>query len=239
MLQRANGELIVAGSFLTTSGNTTLSRIARWNGIAWQPLDTGTNGPIHALAELPNGDIIAGGAFGIAGSAAAWYLARWDGSAWSAVNPGPTPGMDARVLALAPYGGKLYAGGEFTTAGGVAASRIAMWDGSTWAPLGSGVSGKVLALHVFDGKLIVGGEFATAGGLTVNLTSSPTRRSNIASMSETMPYKSRTVGSTGCLRLKASNWPVREAALSPALRISSMCDSSTSPRRWRSSASSQ
>jgi hypothetical protein len=171
------GSKLYAGGWFTMAGGQSANYIASWDGSSWSPLSTGMFAPgggagvVDALVVHDDGlgpDLYAGGFFTNAGGVLVNRIARWDGTAWSAVNPGPSPGMNARVLALASYNGKLYAGGEFTTAGGVAASRIAMWDGSSWAPLGTGVSGKVLAMHVFDGKLIVGGEFATAGGLTVN-----------------------------------------------------------------------
>ena len=46
---------------------TTVNRIAKWNGTVWSSLGTGMGGPaspspdVYALAEMPNGDLIAGG----------------------------------------------------------------------------------------------------------------------------------------------------------------------------------
>ena len=58
---------------------------------------------------------------------------------------------------------------------------------------------------------------------TATLICSPTRRRSIRSNSATMTFRSRTFGCRTCRRLKASNCCVSEAALSPALLISSTC----------------
>ena len=134
----------------------------------WQPLGSGMNGIVRALAVGLDGSLYAGGAFTTTGGVTANYVARWDGAtaAWQALGSG----MDGAVAALAVGpDGAVYAGGGFTAAGGVAASHVARWDGTTWQALGGGFDGDVAALAVGpDGAVYAGGEFTTAGGVTAN-----------------------------------------------------------------------
>ena len=37
--------------------------MAMWDGVSWQPMGSGMDGSVEALALLPSGDIVAGGAF--------------------------------------------------------------------------------------------------------------------------------------------------------------------------------
>src|SRR5690606_20541781 len=55
-----NGDLVAGGSFTMAGGNPA-NRIARWDGSSWQPLDVGTDGPVHALVVEPGtGALFAG-----------------------------------------------------------------------------------------------------------------------------------------------------------------------------------
>ena len=111
----SNGDVIAGGSFTDAGGNPNADWVARWNGISWQPLGTGLNGSVRALAVAPNGDVLAGGLFTNAGSnPAADRVARWDGTAWQALGTGLN--NDVLALALAPNG-RLVAGGVFTAVG--------------------------------------------------------------------------------------------------------------------------
>jgi hypothetical protein len=144
----------------------TANRIARWDGLKWSPLGSGMNGPVYALAVLPNGDLVAGGAFTDAGGVKADYIARWDGRHWFPIGIG----MSFNVIALAVLpSGDLVAGGGFASAGGTTVNQIARWNGVSWSPLGSGVAGGgVYALAVMpNGDVIAGGNFIAAGGVTV------------------------------------------------------------------------
>jgi hypothetical protein len=109
-----NGELIAGGGF-DTAGGVSASRIARWNGSVWQPLDTGLNSYVNALADY-GGELIAGGQFTAAGTVKANRIARWNGTAWQSL----IGGMNSHVRALTvyPFGvaGQLVVGGQFTLA---------------------------------------------------------------------------------------------------------------------------
>jgi hypothetical protein len=79
------GEVYAGGDF-ATAGGATANRIARWDGSAWSPLDTGLNDIVRALAISSNNSVYAGGIFTNAGSLAASYIAGW--GTWQ---PGPIP----------------------------------------------------------------------------------------------------------------------------------------------------
>jgi hypothetical protein len=133
----------------------------------WEALGEGTNGPVYAIAVLPNGDIVAGGGFTSAGGVAANRIARWNGSQWLPMGAG----FNGEVKALAVMSnGDLIAGGEFWwLPGNAQASAIAIWNGSSWSELGGGMSGNgrcVWALAAMpNGDLIAGGTFSRAGGV--------------------------------------------------------------------------
>ncbi len=43
------GELLIAGGLFTAAGDVSASNIAAWDGSAWEPLGSGTNGVVRAL----------------------------------------------------------------------------------------------------------------------------------------------------------------------------------------------
>ena len=175
-----NGELYVGGHFDTIAGQS-CSHIARFDGYRWQPVGTGTNGPVFSLAVYNYGGnnyLCVGGGFSSAGgktvsNIAAWGLGTWDNSLTTQLGQG-TNGI---VYALLTSGSTLYVGGTFTTAGGVSGSRIATFSGG-WSALGTGVQGTNATVYALTGTstIYVGGQFDHAGGVSA---------SNIASWSGT------------------------------------------------------
>lgn len=168
--------VMVAGGAFTIAGTTFASNIAVWNGSTWEALGTGTNGEIHKLIALPNGDLVAGGAFSKCGDLLVNRIARWDGKAWSSMAGGvlakpPLTTSEVHGLAVLPNG-DLVASGFFYTAGGVTVNSIARWNGSVWSAFGSGMTTTSLAttalLHDLivmpNGDLVASGNFDTAGG---------------------------------------------------------------------------
>jgi hypothetical protein len=115
------GTNLVAGGEAQTLP-TPHRRIQIFNGAGWQPMATGVNGTVYALAVY-HGDLIAGGEFTMAGSDSASYVARWDGTNWRPLGSG----LNFTVYALAVYDDALIVGGAFTTAGGKPAHGIAAW----------------------------------------------------------------------------------------------------------------
>jgi hypothetical protein len=126
--------LYIGGEF-TAQGTTTLNRVARWDGAAWQALGSGLDGRVRAMAVWDARDglgpnLYVGGDFAMAGGVPCARLARWDGTAWRAVVDGVENGVNGAVHALQVWdardgkGPSLYVGGAFTLAGGRSSSRI-------------------------------------------------------------------------------------------------------------------
>lgn len=177
------GPALYAGGSFTIAGDVAANYVARWNGTAWQPLGSGMNWEVRALAAFDDGRgggpaLYAAGAFDTAGGVTAHSIARWNGTGWSSLGGGANNGMNNAINALAVVGNgagggsSLYATGHFTTAGGVAANRVARWNGLTWSPLSSGLNGNGHALAAVDDgsgpALYAGGLFTTAGGTAAN-----------------------------------------------------------------------
>ena len=163
-------ELLVAAGEFQIAGDVGAHYLAAWDGSAWQPLGTGMEGTVYALAVY-GGELIAAGWFTTAGGVLCNNIARWDGCTWQALGSGTAGGSyHGSVDALTVYSGELIAGGTFTTAGGVTSNHVARWNGSTWEALGSGMDlySRVYALTVYNGELIAGGDFTTAGGVPCN-----------------------------------------------------------------------
>jgi hypothetical protein len=174
-----SGAALYAGGNFKTFGGAPADDIARWNGVSWSAVGSGTSGTVNALLVFDDGGgpaLYAAG-LGHAGGLAVGGIARWDGSAWSGLGGGT--GFDTYALAAFDDGAgpALFAGGRFTSAGGVVVNGVAKWDGLSWSALGGGVSGSlgvfsfpiVEALAVFDDgggpALYAGGSFTTAGGI--------------------------------------------------------------------------
>jgi hypothetical protein len=158
------------------AGSEVANNIAQWNGATWQPLSSGTNGPVFSLAVFEE-KLIVGGSFSSAGGNATNNIAQWDGTRWQPLGSGievvrPGTGNSPQVAALSTYQNKLVAGGVFDTAGGVSSPGIAEWNGTSWQSIGDGVGGRwpfVFALTPYRGSLIAAGSFATAGGIDANM----------------------------------------------------------------------
>ncbi|HEX6810549.1 MAG TPA: hypothetical protein VF384_02895, partial [Planctomycetota bacterium] len=94
-----NGDLVVGGGFTVAEG-VSANCMARWDGTNWSALGSGISGPasrfVHAMAVLPNGDVVAGGEFTTAGGVSANNIAYWNGTSWSALGSGMN--SDVRTL---------------------------------------------------------------------------------------------------------------------------------------------
>lgn len=159
-LCRASNGDIIAGGLFQSIGGVPATGLARWDGSSWHafapPLSYGGNAPrVHALATLPNGDLIVGGLFTHAGAMQVSHVARWDGSQWHAYPPLTT----GHVQCVEPLRDGTFAiGGDFTLG---SIRRAARWNGSAWQALGPTVAYDA-AVHAIaelpNGDLIVGGE---------------------------------------------------------------------------------
>ncbi len=171
-LAASGSDLYVGGAFTqaTDTGGATLatSRLARWDGSAWNAVGKGTNGTVSALAASGS-DLYVGGAFTQAtntdnSTLTANRLARWSAaSGWSSIGKG----VNGAVNALLVSGSDLYVGGAFTQATNpddstVAANYVAKWDGATWSTPGKGVKpAAVQALAMGADGILVGGAFSS------------------------------------------------------------------------------
>jgi trimeric autotransporter adhesin len=169
-----NGPALYVGGIFGAAGGIPCANIARWDGNAWSPVESGfPNQAVRSLAVYNDGS---GDALYAGGSQN--FLKRWNGVSWLTVGGG----VNSHVFALEVFddgtgqGPALYAGGAFTIAGGVQANRIAKWNGNSWSAVGDGFSptgnGWVYELQVFnDGTgsaLYAGGGFITSGKTVVN-----------------------------------------------------------------------
>ncbi|MBL8748537.1 MAG: hypothetical protein JNK78_05205 [Planctomycetes bacterium] len=159
----ANGDLVAGGDFTSLGDGTPMSRIARWNGVAWSQLGGGVDGAVEALLPLPNGDLIVGGWFTTAGGQPASRIARWNGSTWAPLGAGCSSGVKALLLAA---NGDIVAGGLFLTAGGLTANGVARWTGASWSTFGVGFTDQVNALTETPNGIVAGGAFLTSGSLS-------------------------------------------------------------------------
>jgi hypothetical protein len=151
--------LYVGGDF-TTAGGVPAKYVARWDGLSWGALGSGTGGLVNDFAVFQNAvfdDVLAvGGSFTTAGGAPAQNVAVWDGASWAPMGAG----LPGEVKALAVYNDLPVAAGAFTTPG-----YVAQWDGGgAWQALGSGLDGTVNDLVVYHSELIATGAFLAAGG---------------------------------------------------------------------------
>ena len=174
-LEQFGGATVAGGAFLT-SGATSVNRVARWSGSAWQAMGTGMNGAVHALkayiVAATSIALVAGGEFTIANGGAATRIAIWT---QSTTGPGFTPwtamggGFNDTVFAIERYNGSTYAAGAFTS-GSAVFNHMARWNGSSWVSVGStpggGCNGTVYALKSDGGYLYALGHFTSADGVS-------------------------------------------------------------------------
>ncbi|MFU8861238.1 MAG: T9SS type A sorting domain-containing protein [Cyclonatronaceae bacterium] len=156
-----NGDLYIGGDF-TNAGGVRVSHFARWSAGAWEPLGTGMNRRILAMAVTDNG-IMAGGWF----TNGSHYVARFDGSEWQPVTSGQASGLtglNGYIADMVEHEGSLYVAGRLTGADARMTNHIARWDGQQWHALGLGMNLEVSGLVIHNGELHAGGEFRMANG---------------------------------------------------------------------------
>lgn len=180
-----SGKLYAGGSFIFACDDlpcvtTTrkFNRIAQWD-TTWNPLLSGVNNTVYALALDGSGNLFVGGEFGflcnnadcLAPTTQVNHLAKWSVGAWGLVGNG----VNDTVRALAVDStNALYVGGDFlhTCSGPACAAstqvnHIAKRNVSagTWVALGSGTDAAVNALAIDQRNYLdVGGDFTQAGG---------------------------------------------------------------------------
>ncbi|QQS07817.1 MAG: hypothetical protein IPK69_07285 [Phycisphaerales bacterium] len=161
-------QVYIGGQFSQVTG-VPASNIARWDTATGliEPLGTGVNGSVNAIAVLPNGDVIVGGTFTTAGNRLCRSIARWNGTTWSPLAEGVrqndvAPGTVNALATLSD--GTLVVGGLFSRAGSQPCTNIASWFDDTWSAMGSDSAGAIRAIVVDSHDTIyIGGTFAVTG----------------------------------------------------------------------------
>lgn len=184
--------LYVGGWFTTVGASVAASRVARWDGGAWEILGTGLGEAFPVVAQTllafdadgpgPGGAALyAGGFYRFAGGAPALGLARWDGVSWEEVGGGVGTPAEVRELLVADEDGEgvrpatLFVGGSYAPVVGGPANCIARWTGSAWETMEPGANSVVEAMALFDDDgpggsppaVYIGGGFTSVGGLAV------------------------------------------------------------------------
>jgi len=160
-VSRADGDLIVGGSFTSASG-VNAPYLARWDGTRWSALGGGVDGRVTAIVELINGDLVVGGQFFMAGGIAANHVARWDGQRWFPMGAG----TEFFPLSFAHLSdGSLVAAGVTAIQNQTFFGHVARWNGTEWVSLFEGERARAYAIAArHDGTLWLGGEFTNVAG---------------------------------------------------------------------------
>ncbi|HMA37190.1 MAG TPA: S-layer homology domain-containing protein [Chloroflexia bacterium] len=165
-----------------TSGGSTQSLIAHWNGTTWTPVAApavGVASSLTAVSARAANDIWAVGSTTVGGVPQTLVL-HWDGTAW-AVSPSPNSGSGANSLRAvsARAADDVWAVGDVDGRSGLALH----WDGRVWNVVSTGRLG-VAALY---GVVALAADSAWAAG--ANTTNPSLRRTLVAHWAPgTVPY---------------------------------------------------
>jgi hypothetical protein len=175
---RANGNLLIGGSFATIYG-ASFANVAEFDGTSWLPLGSGIavqgsiGATIYAMAGLPNGDVVVSGLIPNIQGLPIGGLARFDGANWHAMGTfllGPGAVLPPRSLCVLPNG-DLVAGGNFDRIGTLVVNGLARWDGTAWSAFGTGLfkanglAGAWAMDAAPNGDLVVAGVFDSVAGV--------------------------------------------------------------------------
>ncbi|MFO0398403.1 MAG: delta-60 repeat domain-containing protein, partial [Sphingobacteriia bacterium] len=170
---------VLIGGLFTYYNGMIRNRIARLNAdgsldVNFNPIGSGANDEISALALQAGGKVVIGGEFTSYNGTSRSRIARLnaDGSLDTGFNPGTGPDDAVFALALQPDG-KVLIGGALTSFSGVTRNKIARLnvDGSLdtgFAP-DTGANEDILSLILLsDGKVLIGGVFWAYDGISRN-----------------------------------------------------------------------
>lgn len=151
-----DSQLVVAGSFEVTVGDTTaLAAVAEWYDGAWRRIgDVDIDGTVVDMVVYQD-RLIIGGSFVLQdGDSTYANVAAWDGTYWR-----PVANVNAAVRALDIAEGHLIIGGAFTQADGVPMPHVIVYNGDECWPLGGGPGGAVSDVTSLAGDVVVSGSF--------------------------------------------------------------------------------
>lgn len=130
----SNGDLYTGGEF-SMAGGIDAHNIAKWNGVSWSSLGSGSSsitGYINALSLDEDGNLYAGGEFKFIDTLSVNGVARWNGTMWEPLGDGVKISnylddiREGIVYALQCNGkGMMYTGGNFNYAGGKISNSFA------------------------------------------------------------------------------------------------------------------
>ena len=155
--------LYVGGSFTKADSTISVNNIAyvteAGGTYTWHAMNSGVNGPVHAIAKFNNRIYIAG-EFTMAGDSAVNNIAYWDQGRWH--NAGCLYG---KVKDLIVFRNNLYAAGSFDVCAGRGDINFARLNGNMWQSIPD-LSGRVNTMEVKDTVLLLGGAFTYNGNQT-------------------------------------------------------------------------
>lgn len=130
-----NGDLYIAGEFVSKAGPISLEKVCYWEGTDFLPLGTtannGLSGNAYALAIDRSGQVYIAGAFTTARGDTVNRICRWNGTGFEALGNGL--GATAYALAIGPDE-TVIVGGGFTTMTDLGwVDALARWADSSWA----------------------------------------------------------------------------------------------------------
>jgi len=135
------GELHVYGSFTTIDG-VPASRIARFDGVGWHPLDTGTNSTIRDALETERGLVVVG-TFEEAGGKISPGAAVWTGSQWEPFVPVGHALGGGGIGDFAEFQNMTVAVGTFGWTGSGRIGPIVAWHENDWIELAHSSEGGI------------------------------------------------------------------------------------------------
>lgn len=167
-----HGPALYVGGGFATAGSTPANNIAKWDGVAWSALGSGTSDVVQSLAVFDDGrggraKLIAGGWSDTAGGLPVNLTASWDGKNWSAMGV-MSAGTTEGVLSLACMPDR---SGETSRLYAARAQALDAWDGAGWTEVSHAPTPGEVALLAIAGtpsrppSLVVGGfiEASAAG----------------------------------------------------------------------------
>lgn len=86
--------LVAGGAFTASGANTTVKRLAKWNGVAWSPVSAGASANVSSVSTLPDYEservrLLVRGGFATIGGVPAGGMASFDGTTWTGMGPVP------------------------------------------------------------------------------------------------------------------------------------------------------
>lgn len=171
------GEIFVGGEF-NFAGPVKARRLAKWNGVTWDSVGTGSYNNTSTVKALGSDDSVVyiGGSFSAFHGVNSTGVIKWNGQRFVSMNGSGQPGLfGSDVRAITRYNGDIIVAGSFQSSFGTfpnskTVNSIVKWNGSKWDSLDIGIrqgtsAGIVNALLVKNNELYVAGNFTTAGNV--------------------------------------------------------------------------